>query len=222
MIDWWGTILDEYYSSTELNGMTIVHSDEWLRKPGTVGRAALGVLHVCGENGEDLPSGEVGTLYFERDELPFNYHNAPEKTKEAQHPAHPTWTTTGDVGFMDEEGYLFLTDRKSFMIISGGVNIYPQEIENVLIEHSSVLDAAVIGLPDDEMGEIVMAVVEPVPEAEAGDALRDELLSHLRGQIAKYKLPRRLVFSADLPRTPTGKLVKGKLREHYSGEVSVG
>ncbi|MGK2240645.1 MAG: long-chain acyl-CoA synthetase, partial [Rhodococcus sp. (in: high G+C Gram-positive bacteria)] len=222
MIDWWGTILDEYYSSTELNGMTIVHSDEWLRKPGTVGRAALGVLHVCGENGEDLPSGEVGTLYFERDELPFNYHNAPEKTKEAQHPAHPTWTTTGDVGFMDEEGYLFLTDRKSFMIISGGVNIYPQEIENVLIEHSSVLDAAVIGLPDDEMGEIVMAVVEPVPEAEAGDALRDELLSHLRGQIAKYKLPRRLVFSTDLPRTPTGKLVKGKLREHYSGEVSVG
>ncbi len=222
MIDWWGTILDEYYSSTELNGMTIVHSDEWLRKPGTVGRAALGVLHVCGENGEDLPSGEVGTLYFERDELPFNYHNAPEKTQEAQHPAHPTWTTTGDVGFMDEEGYLFLTDRKSFMIISGGVNIYPQEIENVLIEHSSVLDAAVIGLPDDEMGEIVMAVVEPVPEAEAGDALRDELLSHLRGQIAKYKLPRRLVFSTDLPRTPTGKLVKGKLRERYSGKVSVG
>ena len=222
MIDWWGTILDEYYSSTELNGMTIVHSDEWLRKPGTVGRSALGVLHVCGENGEDLPSGEVGTLYFERDELPFNYHNAPEKTQEAQHPAHPTWTTTGDVGFMDEEGYLFLTDRKSFMIISGGVNIYPQEIENVLIEHSSVLDAAVIGLPDDEMGEIVMAVVEPVPEAEAGDALRDELLSHLRGQIAKYKLPRRLVFSTDLPRTPTGKLVKGKLRERYSGKVSVG
>ena len=222
MIDWWGTILDEYYSSTELNGMTIVHSDEWLRKPGTVGRAALGVLHVCGENGEDLPSGEVGTLYFERDELPFNYHNAPEKTKEAQHPAHPTWTTTGDVGFMDEEGYLFLTDRKSFMIISGGVNIYPQEIENVLIEHSSVLDAAVIGLPDDEMGEIVMAVVEPVPEAEAGDALRDELLSHLGAQIAKYKLPRRLVFSTDLPRTPTGKLVKGKLRDRYSGKVSIG
>jgi len=222
MIDWWGPILDEYYSSTELNGMTIVHSDEWLRKPGTVGRAALGVLHICGENGEDLPPGEVGTLYFERDELPFNYHNAPEKTEEAQHPAHPTWTTTGDVGFVDEEGYLFLTDRKSFMIISGGVNIYPQEIENVLIEHSSVLDAAVIGLPDDEMGEIVMAVVQPVPEAEAGDALRDELLSHLRAQIAKYKLPRRLVFSTDLPRTPTGKLVKGKLRDRYSGKVSIG
>lgn len=222
MIDWWGPILDEYYSSTELNGMTIVHSDEWLRKPGTVGRAALGVLHICGENGEDLLPGEVGTLYFERDELPFNYHNAPEKTQEAQHPAHPAWTTTGDVGFVDEEGYLFLTDRKSFMIISGGVNIYPQEIENVLIEHSSVLDAAVIGLPDDEMGEIVMAVVQPVPEAEAGDALRDELLSHLRAQIAKYKLPRRLVFSTDLPRTPTGKLVKGKLRDRYSGKVSIG
>lgn len=222
MIDWWGPILDEYYSSTELNGMTIVHSDEWLRKPGTVGRAALGVLHICGENGEDLPAGEVGTLYFERDELPFNYHNAPEKTQEAQHPDHPSWTTTGDVGFVDEEGYLFLTDRKSFMIISGGVNIYPQEIENALIEHPSVLDAAVIGLPDDEMGEIVMAVVEPVPEVEAGEALRDVLLSHLRGNVAKYKLPRQLVFSADLPRTPTGKLVKGKLRERYSGKVSIG
>lgn len=216
MIEWWGPILDEYYSSTELNGMTIVHSDEWLRKPGTVGRAALGVLHICGENGEDLPAGEVGTLYFERDALPFNYHNAPEKTREAQHPEHPTWTTTGDVGYVDEDGYLFLTDRKSFMIISGGVNIYPQEIENALIEHPSVLDAAVIGVPDDEMGEIVMAVVEPVPGLEADDALRDELLDHLRGQIAKYKLPKRLVFSTDLPRTPTGKLVKGTLRARYS------
>ncbi|MCQ4152530.1 acyl-CoA synthetase [Rhodococcus qingshengii] len=218
MIDWWGPILDEYYSSTELNGMTIVHSDEWLRKPGTVGRAALGVLRICAEDGKELPPGEVGTLYFERDELPFNYHNAPEKTREAQHPAHPTWTTTGDVGYVDEDGYLFLTDRKSFMIISGGVNIYPQEIENALIEHPLVLDAAVIGLPDDEMGEIVVAVVHAVPGFETEDGLRGELLDHLREHIAKYKVPKRLIFSEDLPRTPTGKLVKGNLRERYSDQ----
>ncbi len=136
MIEWWGPILSEYYSSTELNGMTLVNSDEWLRKPGTVGRAALGVAHICGDDGADLAPREIGTLYFERNTLPFEYHNAPPaKTRDAQHPQHPTWTTTGDVGYLDEDGYLFLTDRKSFMIISGGVNIYPQEIENTLTDH---------------------------------------------------------------------------------------
>ena len=216
MIAWWGPIVDEYYSSTEMNGVTIVRANEWLAKPGTVGRSVLGVLHVCGENGEELATGEIGTLYFERDVLPFYYHNAPEKTSEAQHPDHPTWTTTGDLGYVDDDGYLYLTDRKSFMIISGGVNIYPQEIENALIEHPSVLDAAVIGIPDDELGEIVMAVVEPLPGSDGHDALKDLLLQHLQNRIAKYKLPRRIVFSNDLPRTPTGKLVKGKLRERYS------
>ncbi|MEN0135793.1 MAG: acyl-CoA synthetase [Rhodococcus sp. (in: high G+C Gram-positive bacteria)] len=220
MIDWWGPILSEYYSSTELNGMTLVNSDEWLRKPGTVGRAALGVAHICGDDGADLAPGEVGTLYFERDTLPFEYHNAPAKTRDAQHPQHPTWTTTGDVGYLDEDGYLFLTDRKSFMIISGGVNIYPQEIENTLTEHPAVLDVAVIGIPDEEMGETVLAVVQTVPGVTGDDALAAELLGHVRERLARFKVPRNLVFSDDLPRTPTGKLVKGTLRERYSAGVT--
>ena len=219
MIEWWGPILSEYYSSTELNGMTLVNSDEWLRKPGTVGRAALGVAHICGDDGADLAPGEIGTLYFERDTLPFEYHNAPEKTRDAQHPQHPTWTTTGDVGYLDEDGYLFLTDRKSFMIISGGVNIYPQEIENTLTEHPAVLDVAVIGIPDEEMGESVLAVVQTVPGVTGDDALAGDLLDHVRGRLARFKVPRNLVFSDDLPRTPTGKLVKGTLRDRYAAGV---
>lgn len=215
MIAWWGPILSEYYSSTELNGLTLVDTEEWLRKPGTVGRAALGVVHICGENGEELPAGQIGTIYFERDLLPFEYHNAPEKTRDAQHPHHPAWTTTGDVGYLDEDGYLFLTDRDSFMIISGGVNIYPQEIENALVEHPKVLDAGVIGVPDAEMGEIVTAVIQPAPGFDGDDALAAELADHLRGRLAKYKLPRRIVFSDDMPRTPTGKLVKRKLKERF-------
>ncbi|UOT04514.1 acyl-CoA synthetase [Rhodococcus opacus] len=219
MIEWWGPILSEYYSSTELNGMTLVNSDEWLRKPGTVGRAALGVAHICGDDGADLAPGEIGTLYFERDTLPFEYHNAPAKTRDAQHPQHPTWTTTGDVGYLDEDEYLFLTDRKSFMIISGGVNIYPQEIENTLTGHPAVLDVAVIGIPDEEMGESVLAVVQTVPGVTGDDALAGELLDHVRGRLARFKVPRNVVFSDDLPRTPTGKLVKGTLRERYSAQV---
>jgi len=219
MIEWWGPILSEYYSSTELNGMTLVNSDEWLRKPGTVGRAALGVAHICGDDGADLAPGEIGTLYFERDTLPFEYHNAPAKTRDAQHPQHPAWTTTGDVGYLDEDGYLFLTDRKSFMIISGGVNIYPQEIENTLTEHPAVLDVAVIGVPDEEMGESVLAVVQTVPGVIGDDALAAELLDHVRGRLARFKVPRNVVFSDDLPRTPTGKLVKGTLRDRYSAGV---
>ncbi|QTJ65204.1 acyl-CoA synthetase [Rhodococcus sp. ZPP] len=216
MIEWWGPILSEYYSSTELNGMTLVDTEQWLSKPGTVGRAALGIVHICGDRGEELPAGQTGTIYFERDTLPFEYHNAPEKTRGAQHPVHPTWTTTGDVGYLDEDGYLFLTDRDSFMIISGGVNIYPQEIENALVEHPKVLDACVIGLPDNEMGEIVTAVIDPGTEVDGDDALATELLDYLRERIAKYKLPRRIEFAHDLPRTPTGKLVKRTLKERFA------
>jgi fatty-acyl-CoA synthase len=216
MIEWWGPILSEYYSSTELNGMTLVDTEQWLSKPGTVGRAALGIVHICGDRGEELPAGQTGTIYFERDTLPFEYHNAPEKTRGAQHPVHPTWTTTGDVGYLDEDGYLFLTDRDSFMIISGGVNIYPQEIENALVEHPKVLDACVIGLPDNEMGEIVTAVIDPGTEVDGDDALATELLDYLSERIAKYKLPRRIEFAHDLPRTPTGKLVKRTLKERFA------
>ncbi|MEU4707624.1 acyl-CoA synthetase [Nocardia salmonicida] len=215
MIDWWGPVLHEYYASTEANGATFIDSEQWLRKPGSVGTAGLGVIRVCGTDGVELASGEIGTIYFEREELPFNYHNDPVKTAEAVHPNHPTWTTTGDIGYIDEDGYLFLTDRKAFTIISGGVNIYPQEIENALALHPKVFDVAVIGVPDEEMGEAVKAVVQPAAGVEAGPALAEELREFLRERIGGYKVPRTVDFSDDLPRTPTGKLVKGKLRARY-------
>ncbi|MEV0107609.1 acyl-CoA synthetase [Nocardia sp. NPDC050799] len=215
MIEWWGPVLYEYYASTEANGATFIDSEQWLRKPGSVGPAGMGSIRVCGDDGAELPAGEIGTIYFERDELPFAYHNDPAKTEAAIHPDHPTWTTTGDIGYVDAEGFLFLTDRKAFMIISGGVNIYPQEIEDALALHPSVLDVAVIGIPDEEMGESVKAVVQPAPGATPGPELAAELRDYLRERIAHYKVPRGIDFAAELPRTPTGKLVKGKLRAQY-------
>ncbi|MBV7707033.1 acyl-CoA synthetase [Nocardia nova] len=215
MIDWWGPILHEYYASTEGMGITMIDSDQWSRKPGSVGRAGMGVLHICDDEGNELPVGEVGTIYFERETLPFTYHNDPEKTKAAQHPAHPNWTTSGDVGRVDDEGYLYLTDRKAFMIISGGVNIYPQEIENVLTLHPKVFDIAVIGLPDPEFGEQVKAVVEPAPGVQSRPELEAELIEFARERIAHFKVPRSVDFVARLPRTPTGKLQKAKLRASY-------
>ncbi|MFI9537597.1 acyl-CoA synthetase [Nocardia fusca] len=216
MIEWWGPVLYEYYASTEANGATFIDSEQWLRKPGSVGPAGMGSIRVCGDDGAELPAGEIGTIYFERDELPFAYHNDPAKTEAAIHPDHPTWTTTGDIGYVDTEGFLFLTDRKAFMIISGGVNIYPQEIEDALALHPAVLDVAVIGIPDEEMGESVQAVVQPAPGATPGPELAAELRDYLRERIAHYKVPRGIDFADELPRTPTGKLVKGKLRAQYS------
>ena len=163
MIDWWGPILLEYYAGTEGNGMTAIDSGTWLTKPGTVGRPILGTVRICADDGAELPAGQTGGVYFERDEVPFTYHNDPDKTRAAQHPDHPTWTTLGDIGHLDEDGFLFLTDRKAFTIISGGVNIYPQETENVLALHPAVYDVAVIGVPDPEMGESVAAFVQPAP-----------------------------------------------------------
>ncbi|MER7448932.1 acyl-CoA synthetase [Nocardia beijingensis] len=215
MIDWWGPILYEYYASTEANGATFIDSEQWLRKPGSVGTAGLGTIRVCGDDGAELPTGEIGTIYFEREAAPFAYHNDPAKTADAVHPDHPSWTTTGDIGYVDEDGYLFLTDRKAFMIISGGVNIYPQEVEDALALHPKVFDVAVIGVPDEEMGESVKAVVQPAPGAEPGPELAAELRDYLRDRIAHYKVPRSFDFADDLPRTPTGKLVKGKLRQRY-------
>ncbi len=218
MIEMWGPILHEYYAATEGAGITMVDSQEWLAKPGTVGRSRLGVLRICGPDGDLLPTGETGTVYFERDEAPFEYYNEPEKTAESRHPEHSNWTTTGDIGHVDEDGYLFLSDRKAFMIISGGVNIYPQEVENILAVHPAVLDCGVFGVPDPEMGESVLAVVEPVPSAIPGADLEATLIEYLRAQIAHYKVPRRVLF-ADLPRTPSGKLVKGELKKRYASGI---
>ena len=215
MIAWWGEIIHEYYGATEGNGMTRVTSAEWLTHPGSVGRAAIGVLHICDEDGADLPAGETGLVYFERDTMPFAYHNDPERTRAARHPIHPAWSTLGDVGYMDAEGYLYLTDRKAFMIISGGVNIYPREIEDVLIGHPAVRDVAVFGIPDAEMGEQVKAVIEPMDGAPPPDALAAELIAYARGHLAHYKVPKSIDFMEELPRLPTGKLYKQPLRAAY-------
>ncbi|TQS45928.1 acyl-CoA synthetase [Cryptosporangium phraense] len=217
MIEWWGPILEEYYASTEGAGGTFIGSEEWLKHPGSVGRPMIGVPRICDDKGALLPGGEPGLIFFERDDLPFTYHNDPEKTRGAQHPDHPTWTTVGDVGYVDDEGYLFLSDRKAFTIISGGVNIYPQEIEDAILQHPAVLDVAVIGVGDPEFGESVLAVVELIASASPDDETRASITEFARARLAGFKVPRRIEFTDALPRTPTGKLVKGKLREEYAG-----
>ncbi|MET0837970.1 MAG: acyl-CoA synthetase [Marmoricola sp.] len=219
MMDWLGPIVHEYYASTEANGATYVGPEDWLLHPGTVGKSLLGTPRVCGPDGRELAAGEVGTIYFERDEEPFTYHGDPDKTASTRHPQHPLWSTVGDLGYVDADGYLFLTDRKAFMIISGGVNIYPQEIEDLFSLHPAVLDIAVIGVPDDDMGERVVAFVEPTEEGSAHPDLAADLTSYARERIAHFKVPREFVVTDDLPRTPTGKLVKQKLRDRYAEEA---
>lgn len=212
MIEWWGPILHEYYAGTENNGMTYLSSAEWLDRPGSVGRAVSGRLHICGDDGEELGTGEIGGVYFEGGG-DFAYHNDPEKTAAAAN--RYGWTTLGDVGRVDDESYLYLTDRKSFMIISGGVNIYPQEIENLIVTHPKVADVAVIGAPDPDMGERVVAVVQLRDANDAGPAMVEELTNWLATRLSRVKLPRQIDFLADLPREPTGKLLKRKLRDAY-------
>ena len=216
MIDWWGPILLEYYAGTEGNGMTAIDSGTWLSKPGTVGRPILGTVRICAEDGTELPAGQTGSIYFERDEVPFAYHNDPDKTQAAQHPVHPTWTTLGDIGHLDEDGFLFLTDRKAFTIISGGVNIYPQETENVLALHPAVYDVAVIGVPDPEMGESVAAFVQPAVGAVPGPELEQEIIAFVKSRIAGFKAPRTVRFVDHLPRSEAGKLLKSELRARYA------
>ncbi|WP_232664838.1 acyl-CoA synthetase [Pseudonocardia sp. TRM90224] len=216
MIEWWGPIVHEYYSSTEGAGITFVNPTEAAQRPGTVGKALVGTIHICDDTGAEVGQGEVGTIFFERDAATFEYHNDPEKTRGSRHPQHDNWATCGDLGHVDADGYLYLVDRKGFTIISGGVNIYPREIEDVLALHPAVLDVAVIGEPDGEMGESVLAVVQPAATAQPGPELAEELIAHVRGSIATFKAPRRVEFTDDLPRTPTGKLVKQKLRERYA------
>ena len=218
MLDWWGPILYEYYAGTEANGFTHAPPEDWLRKPGTVGRAVFGTIHICDEAGRELPTGETGLVYFEQPEIPFRYLKDDAKTRDAQHPEHPNWTALGDVGYIDDEGFLYLTDRATFMIISGGVNIYPQEIEDVLIMHPDVTDVAVIGVPNEEMGEEVKAVVQPTPGIRADDQLAKRLIDYVRAELAHYKAPRSVDFVEELPRLPTGKLYKRLLKDRYWGK----
>ncbi|RZV31008.1 MAG: acyl-CoA synthetase [Sphingomonadaceae bacterium] len=216
MIDWWGPIVNEYYAGSEGIGMTLIRSVDWLTHPGSVGRAIHGTLHVCGPDGEEVPPGTDGLIYFENDILP-SYHNDPDKTADAMHPKG--WMTLGDIGHVDEDGFLYLTDRKSHMIISGGVNIYPQEIENLLVTHDKVMDAAVIGAPDADLGEKVVAVIQPVHMDDAGEALESELRDFLAPQLARIKMPRLFEFRAQLPREANGKLYKRELRDEFAARA---
>jgi long-chain acyl-CoA synthetase len=218
MIEWWGPILIEYYAGSEGNGVTVSTSNDWLTHRGTVGRAVVGKVKILGESDEEMPVGAIGTVYF-ADAPAFSYHNDPEKTAKA-HNARG-WSTLGDVGYLDGEGFLYLTDRKSYMIISGGVNIYPQETEDVLITHPDVADVAVFGVPNEEMGEEVKAVVQPHDMARAGKALEEQLILFCRQHLSPIKCPRSIDFEAELPRTPTGKLVKRHLRDKYWPKTAV-
>ena len=213
MIDWWGLVIDEYYAGTEANGFTAIKAAQWLARPGSVGTSiGEAKLHICDEDGNDLPTGTEGLVFFEGPRS-FRYHNDPGKTAESRN--RHGWSTLGDVGRVDEDGYLYLTDRKSFMIISGGVNIYPQEIENLLVTHPKVADVAVIGAPHEEMGEMVVAVVQPANMAEVGDDLAAELIAFCRQSLSGVKTPRRIDFMAELPRHDTGKLYKRLIRDAY-------
>jgi acyl-CoA synthetase (AMP-forming)/AMP-acid ligase II len=217
MMDWWGPVLWEYYAGTELNGFCLVRPDEWLARPGTVGRPLIGSIHILDEAGDDQPANVPGTIYF-GDGPAYEYHNAPEKTESVRDPQGRGWTTLGDVGYVDDDGWLYLTDRQAFMIISGGVNIYPQEIEDCLVMHPKVADVAVFGVPDDEMGEAVHAAVQPAEGIDGDEALAGELRSYVREHIAHFKCPQRFEFHDELPRLPTGKLYKNKLRSpHWDG-----
>lgn len=216
MIEWWGPVIHEYYSATEGMGITFINSQEALERPGSVGRDGLkGIAHICDEEGRELPIGEIGTIYWQQDEGTFSYHGDPEKTASVFHPDHPTWSTFGDVGYLDSDRFLYLTDRKAFTIISGGVNIYPQEIENALVLHPAVEDVAVIGIPDEEMGERVHAVIVPAADRAGDPGLGEEILGSLRGHVSDFKIPRGVDFVEELPRTPTGKLVKRRIVEQY-------
>lgn len=213
MIAWWGEIIVEYYAASEGVGFTLIDSANWLTHKGSVGPVLVGELHIVDDDGNELPQGETGTVYFGGQQMRFHYHNEPEKTAQAYN--EKGWATTGDVGYVDKDGYLYLTDRKNFTIISGGVNIYPQEIENILAGHPKIADVAVFGIPNEEFGEEVKAVVEPMNWADATDETAIEIMEWLRERISHIKMPRSLDFNAKLPRMDNGKLYKRHLVEEY-------
>jgi long-chain acyl-CoA synthetase len=214
MIEWLGPVIEEFYAGSEGNGHVKITSEEWLRKPGSVGRAVIGQIRICGDDGHEQPIGETGTIFFSGGRS-FAYHNDAGKTADSRNPLHPDWSTMGDVGRLDEDGYLFLADRKDFMIISGGVNIYPQEVENLFITHPAVADVAVFGVPNADFGEEVKAVVQPADWSQAGDALAQELIVWCKSQLADVKCPRSIDFDPALPRADTGKLFKKEIKARY-------
>jgi long-chain acyl-CoA synthetase len=216
MIEWWGPIILEYYAATEGHGLSLCDSAEWLAHRGTVGRVLLGELHVLDDAMQPVPTGTPGTLWF-KTASPFEYFKDSEKTAEARS-QDGTMSTVGDIGYVDEDGYVYLTDRRTFMIISGGVNIYPQECENLLITHPEVADAAVLGVPNADLGEEVKAVVQPMPGIRPSADFAEELIAFCRQHLAHIKCPRSIDFEAELPRLPTGKLYKRLLRDRYWGE----
>lgn len=215
MIEWWGPVIVEYYAASEGIGATMIDSGSWLTHRGSVGPAVSGELHILDDEGQELASGEVGSIYFGGAQATFHYHQEDEKTAGAY--SKEGWATTGDVGYLDEDGFLYLTDRKNFMIISGGVNVYPQEIENLLITHEKIADVAVFGIPCDEFGEKVQAVVEPMNWADATDETAIEIMEWLRERLSHIKLPKALDFHPKLPRLDNGKLYKRHLMEEYKG-----
>jgi long-chain acyl-CoA synthetase len=218
MIAWWGPIVHEYYGATEGLGFTACDSQEWLAHRGSVGKVLLGDLHILDENMQPCPAGTPGTIWF-KTATPFEYFNDPEKTASARSP-DGSMSTVGDVGYIDRDRFLYLTDRATFMIISGGVNIYPQECENLLITHPKVADAAVFGVPNADLGEEVKAVIQLMPEFSPGQKLANELIEFCRQHLAHIKCPRSVDFEPELPRLPTGKLYKRLLRDRYWGNKS--
>ncbi|MFC4853700.1 acyl-CoA synthetase [Actinophytocola glycyrrhizae] len=212
MLDWWGPVVTEYYAATE-GGGTAISAEEWLAKPGSVGRAWPGSeVAVLDDAGEPVPTGTPGLVYMRMGDSTFEYHKDADKTRAAR---VGNLFTLGDIGYLDEDGYLFLCDRKADLIISGGVNIYPAEIENELAVHPKVADVAVFGVPNDDWGEEIKAVVQPAAGATPGPELTEELLAFARDRLAKFKLPRTVDYVDELPRDPNGKLYKRKLRDPY-------
>jgi acyl-CoA synthetase (AMP-forming)/AMP-acid ligase II len=219
MLDWWGPIIHEYYGGTENNGLTMIGPEEWLQRPGSVGRAFVGNVKICGADGVPLAAGAIGDVYFAGGQK-FEYHNDPAKTQSAYN--EQGWSTLGDIGYLDADGYLFLTDRKNFTIISGGVNIYPQEIENALGEHPAIADVAVFGAPDPDLGERVVAVAELIAGVTASTELGEDIRRFARDRLGSLKAPKQVDFTDALPREPTGKLFKKKLVEDYRQRAESG
>ncbi len=218
MMDWLGPIIWEYYAGSENVGSTLIGPEEWLAHPGSVGQPRFTTVHICDDDHRELPVGEVGSIWFDTPGADFEYHGDPVKTASARSPEG--WFNLGDVGYLDDDGYLYLTDRQSFMIISGGVNIYPQEAEDVLVLHPAVADVAVFGVPNDDFGEEVKAVVQLLDPALAGPDMEAELLAFCRERLAAFKCPRSVDFDAELPRQDTGKLYKRLLKDRYWGDRS--